>query len=90
MLIIAAVSGYLVQVIAMAIKLGLSFLENKHVCSRLDAEKIYLLNWQVNWFPQSLKFLKATSGVRLVIDRGHVRNATVGRKTYLGIRFFSF
>lgn len=45
MLIITAVSGNLVQVIAMAIKLGLSFMENKHVYTNLDAEKFYLLNW---------------------------------------------
>lgn len=43
MLIIAAVSGRLVQIIAMAIKLWFSFLENKHIYNSLDADKIYLL-----------------------------------------------
>lgn len=57
MLMIAAVSGCLVEITAMLIKLWLSFLDNKHIFNSLAADKIYLLAGNSTGFYKVLNFL---------------------------------
>lgn len=56
-MLLAAVSGHLVKVIAMAIEMRLSFLENKHFVRVWTRTGSIYSHWQLSLLPQALNFL---------------------------------